>query len=111
MIYWPAIIKFAGDSELTFIRHQSEWENDTELHLFKYDEADCLIDAEGNLYSLLNRAKNPVEPEPKNKTITLNDFLGLVKAHAAQTGTCCVAKLYAPSIRDALKIVDSLNNS
>jgi len=42
--------------------------------------------------------------------MALNDFLGLVKAHAAQGGSCCVAKLHAPSIADAMAIVASLED-
>ena len=42
---------------------------------------------------------------------SLEEILGLVKAHAAQAGSCCVAKLYAPTIPDAYKIVQSLINS
>jgi hypothetical protein len=35
----------------------------------------------------------------------LTELLGMVKAHAAQSGSCCVAKLYAPTITEAFKIV------
>ena len=43
-------------------------------------------------------------------TTNLEEILGLVKAHAAQAGSCCVAKLYAPSIDEAFKIAKSTLN-
>ena len=41
--------------------------------------------------------------------MSLQAILGLIKAHAADTGACCVAKLYAPTLRDAFNMLDSLN--
>jgi hypothetical protein len=41
----------------------------------------------------------------------LQEILGLIKAHAAQKGSCCVAKLYAPTIVDAFKMVESLDEA
>ena len=48
---------------------------------------------------------------PNRDSKLLQEILGLVKAHAAQQGFCCVAKLYALSIVETLKIVESLNNT
>jgi predicted acylesterase/phospholipase RssA len=50
-----------------------------------------------------------VEPRPSGESIALQVILGLIKAHAAQKGSCCVAKLYAPTIADAFKIIESLD--
>jgi hypothetical protein len=43
--------------------------------------------------------------------MALLEILGLIKAHAAQKGSCCAAKLYAPTIREAFKIVESLDEA
>jgi len=108
-VNWPAIIKHSGDAELIYIRDETEWSNDADLQSVEYDETDYLIDSSGNLFTLTNRKNNHVHPEPTGNSIVLHDLLGLIKAHAAQQGSCCVAKLYAPTIIEAFKIVESLN--
>lgn len=111
MVNWPAIIKHADDAELIYVRDQSEWDGDAELHDFAYDDADTLIDSSGSIYSLTSIQNNQVKPELRGESIALQDLLGMVKAHAAQQGSCCVAKLYAPTITEAFKIVASLNET
>ena len=108
---WPAIIKHSDDAELVYVSDQSEWDKDADLHGFAYDESDYLIDSSGDIYTLTKRSNKNVKPEANGDSISLIEFLGLVKAHAAQKGSCCVAKLYAPTIGDAFKIVESLNET
>ena len=109
MVNWPGIIKHLGDAELIYISNQAEWDNDTDLHCFEYDEEDILIDSLGITFSLNVRENKRVLPDSLGEVMVLKDVLGLIKAHAAQKGSCCVAKLYAPSIIEAFKIVESLN--
>lgn len=111
MLNWPAIIKHADDAELIYVRDQAEWENDADLHAPQYAEADCLIDSAGAIFALTTRKNGCVKPEPRGDTMLLQDFLGLVKAHAAQQGSCCVAKLYAPTMADAFRLVESLHET
>ena len=109
MVNWPGIIKHLGDAELVYISNQAEWDNDKDLHCFEYDETDILIDSSGNTFTLNVLRNKRVIPEHLGDVMKLKDILGLIKAHAAQKGSCCVAKLYAPSIVEAFKIVESLN--
>ena len=108
-INWPAILNYSGDAELLYLNSQSEWDSDQGLHSFSYDENDCLIDSSGNIYSLIYKIDKTVQPVFTNKTKTLDEILGLIKAHASQTDSCCVAKLYAPSISDAFKMIEALS--
>ena len=108
---WPGIIKYSDDAELIYVSDQTEWDNDADLHYFEYDESDYLIDLSGNIFSLTMRENKYVKPEPCGESMPLQDILGLIKAHAALKGTCCVAKLYAPTIAEAFKIVESLNET
>ena len=108
---WPCIIKHSDDAELVYVRDQSEWDNDADLHCFEYDESDCLIDSSGDIYTLTISGNKYVKPDARGDSMSLVEVLGLVKAHAAQKGSCCVAKLYAPTISDAFKIVASLNET
>jgi hypothetical protein len=111
VVNWPCIIKHSDDAELVYIGDQSEWDNDADLHYFEYDESDCLIDSSGDIYALTKPGNKYVKPEASGDSMSLVEILGLVKAHAAQKGSCCVAKLYAPTISDAFKIVESLNET
>ena len=108
LINWPAIIKHAGDDELIYIADQGQWDAETELHGFEYIVTDCLIDSSGHVFDLTNKENGFVKPQANEDVLELKLVLGLVKAHAAQSGSCCVAKLYAPTIRDAYRIVESL---
>jgi hypothetical protein len=110
-VKWPGIIKHSDDAELIYVSDQDEWDNDADLHYFEYDESDYLIGSNGETYRLDKRKNKYVVPESRGTTMTLQNILGLVKAHAAQRGSCCVAKLYAPTIIDAFKIVESLNET
>ena len=111
MVQWPAVIKNDDDDELIYIHSQQQWDNDTELHDFDYDDSDKLIDSSGKMYTLTIKVKHWVQPRDSGAKITLHDLLGLVKAHAAQKGSCCVAKLYAPTFSDAFKIIESLEET
>jgi len=111
LVNWPAFIKHSNDAELIYVSDQTEWDNDTDLHYFEYDVSDYLLDSSGEIYSLTTRVDKYVKPQPRGQSSTLHDILGLIKAHAAQKGSCCAAKLYAPTISEAFKIVESLNET
>lgn len=110
-LHWPGIIKHSGDAELTYVNSQAEWDNDADLHSFEYEESDCLIDSSGNIFNLAKPETDSVKLRPSGKSMMLDEILGLIKAHAAQKGSCCVAKLYAPTIDEAFKIVASLDET
>ena len=111
LLNWPGIIKHSGDAELTYVSGQTEWDNDSDLHHFEFDESDYLIDSTGKLFNLSKREDEYVKPESSGRSMALDEILGLIKAHAAQKGSCCVAKIYAPTIDEAFKIVASLEET
>ena len=97
--------------ELIYVNDQTEWDSDAELQSYEYDESDYLIDSAGDIFLLTERVNNSVEPVQRGNTKTLVEILGLAKAHASQLGSCCVSKLYAPSINEAFKIVKSVTDA
>ena len=111
MVKWPGVIKHSNDPELIYVQDQSAWEGDVELHSIEYEESDRLIDSSGCLFMLTDKDNGFVCPKPNGESMALRDILGLVKAHAAQKGSCCVAKLYAPTIAEAFKIIASLEEA
>ena len=106
---WPCVIKHADDDELVYLEDLSTWEDDEELQDFEYDQTDFLIDATGAVYGFESDGSSVVLVS-RDRSMALNDVLGLVKAHAATKGSCCVAKLYAPTILDAFIIVKSMDD-
>ena len=109
MIVWPGIVRMAGDAELTYVADQRDWDAAGGRHHPLYAEDDYLLDANGHVYRLAAIVDGQVIPEATGATLALVEVLGLVKAHAAQSGSCCVAKLYAPSIRQAIELVKSID--
>jgi len=110
MITWPAIIKFVGDEELSFIGSQSDWESDADLNRYHYDQADLLIDTTGAIYSLTQLNNGVVTPEATGETIGLPTLTNLVRAHASGLGNCCVSKLGFYSIAEAVASVKGFND-
>ncbi len=108
-VSWPAIIKIDGDAELIYIRDRNAWEQDGEHHNFVYRDSDRLIDASGKLYFLTPGENGCVIPEPANRMVTPEEIAGLVRAHAAQVNTCCIEKIAAPSIKEMIKLVATLD--
>ena len=109
-VSWPAIIKIDGDAELTFIRDQTAWEQNSGHHHFRYRSSDALIDSSGSLYSLTTQVNGYAIPEPASRTMTLEDIAALVRAHAAQANACCIEKISASSIKDIIQLVESLDD-
>lgn len=109
MISWPGVVIMAGDAELIYVAGQRDWDEDNGRCQPLYAEDDYLLDASGHVYRLTRTVDGRVIPEATAATRTLIEVLGLVKAHAAQSGSCCVAKLYAASIRQAIELVKSVD--
>ena len=107
-VIWPAIIHYHGQGELTFIANQASWENGEYLQAIHYHASDALIDAEGSLYQILNIASGEVSLQRLNKKASLQEVIGMIRAHAAELGACCVAKFSATSIHEA---INSIANS
>ena len=108
---WPAIIKHQDEDELIYIHNQDEWQNIVTSAEYDFDDTDLLIDSAGKTFAIISPDNNSIDLKQRPEILLLETILGLVKAHASQAGSCCVAKLYAPSIKDAFIIVKSLNDN
>jgi len=104
MTHWPAIICFHGDAELAYVPDQTAWDQNPHLHGQNFHPKDSLIDAQGNCFAL-NGSADKVHLQPTGTSLGLDEVLQLVRRHAAQDGACCVAKLSAASIAEAIALV------
>ena len=107
---WPAILVHEGEPELEYLPDSASWQRVAALNGAGIVNSACLIDSTGRVFMSGAGADGRRVLLPRGDRKSLVEVLGLVKAHAAQAGSCCVAKLYAPSIGDALAIVASLQN-
>ena len=104
MIHWPAIIQYAGQAELAYVPDLAAWQKETHGQGV-LRAGDRLADSLGAVYE----ADGGGLPQPTGQTLTLDVVLELVRAHAATQGLCCTAKLAAPSIADAIRLIATLH--
>ena len=96
-IQWPAFVHFENDPELLYFHHQEQWESYQKSDDVYFEVEDRIIDSNGLSFSLTSN-KPPT-------TLTLDEILGLVKAHLSDQGSCCVAKLYASTIEETVLLI------
>ncbi|MFA6179709.1 MAG: DUF4144 family protein [Candidatus Methylopumilus sp.] len=111
MIHWPAIIQLTGEAELTYIENQSLWDRDMHLQAINYEASDRLIDSYGVAYALSRKADGKVIPERSETIVALDTVIQLIRAHAAQIGLCCIAKISAGSFQEAISLVSSMDDN
>ena len=108
LIHWPAIIQYAGQAELAYVPDQAAWENNAYLHPHAWQATDRLIDSQGAIHAFIPAGKI-AELQSTGNAMSRDELLHLVRTHAAQAGLCCIAKLSAPTIAEAIKLVGSLH--
>ena len=110
MIDWPAIIKFYGHDELTYVDSESTWLSNAGLSAIDYEKSDILIDNNGCIYHLNNIENGVVHPGAAEDTMTLSQFIKLVQLHASLNGECCIEKIGCRSFAEGIKIVASISD-
>ncbi|BBB29980.1 DUF4144 family protein [Neptunomonas japonica] len=98
MVLWPAIIKYEGGSELTYISSASEWECDVDLHFFSYEEGDLLIDSVGEIYALDERVENSIKPMVTGRRFDKDEIFEMIKERFSFIGACWVSKFAASQL-------------
>jgi len=106
-IHWPAILHYDNEPELEFLDNESAWHQVLTSSDNAFEPQDRLIDSEGQVFSCKELSQAPAVELQSQENIKLETMLGLIKAHLADAGSCCVAKTYAPTIRDAIKILEN----
>lgn len=103
MIEWPAILKSSNDDELLFVATPADLQ---ELQQGAGLQAgDMLVDSGGMSFALNS---DGVASEQPQQQMTLEEVLALVRRHASVCGHCCVSKMGAPGIAQAVALVDEI---
>lgn len=109
MVLWPAIIKYEGDNELTFIPDESAWLTDEELYGFVPNEGDVLIDSAGSIYSLNERVGGHIKPSATGYHVKKDDLRVMIQQHFSSLGQCCVSKFAIGSISEGVAMIGSMD--
>jgi hypothetical protein len=108
MVNWPAIIKYAGDDELSFVQSLEELNKRPDLRGSTFNPGDVLIDATGKVYRPHNGSSRIEFQRESGEILTLDAVVDLVRRHASICGECCIGKISAPSITEAIALVRDL---
>jgi len=110
MVAWPAIIKYLGEDELTFIENEHEWNVDPDLHYYPYTKGDQIIDSNGYLYDLpYNDKEKMVKIINTNKEKSMSEFEIIIKNHVVSLNQCCSSKIKLSSFKDGILLVEKMN--
>ncbi|WP_020681411.1 DUF4144 family protein [Marinobacterium rhizophilum] len=108
---FPALVQYQHDDELGFVASKADWARMCAADEFNasLQPGDRLIDSAGQVYRLLPGKGGP-RMDACAQALTLNEVLVLVRNHASVQGNCCVAKLGARSIDEAIHLVAYLTD-
>ena len=109
MTNWPALIKFEGDDELTYVASETAWLRDAESHLYGHRGDDVLIDSSGRVFRLDHTGDGAIFPIDTGTSIPLEEFIRLVRVHASGTHRCCIEKISFRTVAEGVTLVADMN--
>lgn len=109
MVAWPAVIKYEGADELTYIGSDAEWARDAESYLYRHDGDNVLIDRDGSVFRLERTHDGTVKTEDSGTSMPLDDFIRLVRIHASSSHRCCIEKIGFRTVAEGIDLVASMN--
>ena len=109
MIEWPAVVKYEGDDELTYIGSENEWMRDSGSHLYNHTGTSFLIYSKGAIFSLIDNETGTISLHVSGDKMSVEDFTRLVRIHASTVNRCCIEKISFRDIADGVKLIDSMN--
>ena len=125
-ISWPALIRVSNDSELLVV-HSTDtladpnWRLDAGFLRTAQTVSTSggsgllgasleLIDSNGRLFEVELKGAVSIECTRTSRHYDLSEVVNLVQQHAALQGHCCIAKITAGTIPQAIQLVEHLNN-
>jgi len=123
LIQWPVLIRVADDAEMLVVESAATLDNPAwrdESGLFFHQVSDQtkaessespeLVDSVGKVFSVRVRNDGSIEYLSKDHCYGVSEVVRFVQQHAALQGHCCVSKLGARSIQQAITLVEQLNH-
>lgn len=96
MIFWPCILKLAGDDELIYLACADDLIAECQALIFSDD--DYVIDSRGFCYVITQQLALLNIP----RIATVDEVSTLIRAHEFQKATLCLTKIYFVTIADAI---------
>ena len=109
MTDWPAVIRQDGDDELIVIGSDAEWRRDAAQHLYGLRSGSTLIDSAGRIFRLAQTRDGAIQAADTGKTVSLEDFIRLVRIHASTSHRCCIEKISFRTVAEGIQLVASMN--
>ena len=106
VIHWPVLIKYHADDSLVLIRTQAQWTSE-ELSA-DHQLIELTVDSNGRLLTLSNTG--PVI-DPNNyaeRQLSISRFASLIRAHVANEGHCCSAKMSVLNYAQGFNVIQML---
>ena len=100
MIHWPSLVKLYGDDELIYVASESDFQ--AECSDMILGEDDCLIDSEGNSYSLKSNS-NKLSLTKRPEQYSIESVTKLIRNHEFQKAEVCLMKIHFPTIEEAIE--------
>lgn len=110
-IDWPAVIKCAGEDELTYVSSGQVWASDADLHACRYRKDDYLVDSRGRVFRIVGIDNGVTAPVYTGDIISQASFINLLRDHAAVAGQCCIEKIVTGSVAEGIALVQSLSDA
>lgn len=110
VVPWPALIKYVGDDELTFVSSSEDLNNHPDLLDVQFNPCDVLIDTAGKVYRLRKGLSRIEIPQQSVEILSLDSIVDLVRRHASSRGECCISKIAAPNISEAVALVKQMES-
>lgn len=120
LIRWPVLLRVKGDVELITVGSAEQlgnpqWRADTglfpDIAMEPQSWLECMevIDANGQVFSIQPAERSSIEYIASGHRYGLGEVIQYVQQHAALQGHCCVAKMGAKSIDEAIHMVEQLD--
>ncbi|MGB5397415.1 MAG: DUF4144 family protein [Gammaproteobacteria bacterium] len=109
---WPAIIKHAGDDELSYISSETAWLADPYISAHPCNDDDILIDSRGYIFNLhYDTRRKQVYLLHTGAVMPLGRFSTMVQMHLAVLEQCCISKLTFIDYSHGIRLVAASDDS
>lgn len=103
MIFWPCILKLAGDNELIYLSSPDVFVSESKQIIFHDD--DYIIDSNGHCFLIETILNTHILPSAY-RVMLIEEVTALIRAHEFNKASLCLTKIYFSTVSEA---VNSLN--
>jgi len=119
IVHWPVLVRIGDDAELLTVGSAAQfadpqWRDTAGLRPITVEGGLNtgleIIDSSGRVFNTAAKDSDTIEWHATKRIYSVEEVVRLVRCHAALQGHCCVAKIGARSIQDAVQMVEHLSD-